>query len=177
MIKKEIIVITGTPGIDKQGVAEELAKLINYLVIDISKLKGITVGYDKKRCCDIIDMKKVETHVKNKKRIIVPSHLGHYLPKKIIGLCVVLRLHPNKLKRILIERKYSKKKISANLEVEMLDLILIEAIQNKHKIHEIDTTRKSNRKIADEILKVLNRKKKQSYGSISFSKYIFSKNL
>jgi broad-specificity NMP kinase len=177
MIKKEVIVITGTPGIDKKGVAKKLAKLINYSVIDISKLKGITVGYDKKRGCDIIDMKKVVKQIKSKKRIIVSSHLGHYLPKKIVGLCVVLRLHPKKLKKILMKRKYSKKKISANLEVEMLDLILIEAVQNKHKIHEIDTTKKSNKKTAEEILKVLNRKKKQNYGAVNLSNHIFSKNL
>lgn len=177
MIKKEIIVITGTPGIDKKGVAKKLAKLINYSVVDVSKLKGVKIGYDKKLKCSILDIKKVEMKLKNKKRVIIPSQLGHYLSRKIVALCVVLRLNPKKLKKILMKRNYSKKKIRENLESEMLDLILIEAIQNKHKVHEIDTTNKSNKIVAREILKVLRGKKKAKYGNIDFSKYIFSKNL
>jgi len=177
MVKKRSIVITGTPGIDTITIAKELAKLMGYSVIDISKLKGVKVGYDKNKRCSIIDMKKVEAQIKSKKQVIIPSHLGHYLSKKVVTLCVVLRLNPKKLKKRLIKRRYSKKKIVANLEVEMLDLILIEAVQNKHKVHEIDTTNKNSKTIANEILNVLKGKKKAKYGCVNFSKYVFSKNL
>ena len=73
--------------------------------------------------------------------MVIDSHLSHYLDKKYVDLCVVVKCDIKVLKKRLEKKKYSKAKIRENLDSEILDVCLVEALENGHKIKVIDTTK------------------------------------
>ncbi len=171
-----IICITGTPGVGKSTIAKRLAKRINAEILDleeIAKKEKIVKGYDRKTNSYVIDetklTKAVKKHISKEKSYVVPNHLAQFISPKITDFCFVLRYNPIKLARRLQRRKYPKRKIEENAETEILDSCLIEAIQNKHRrIHEIDTTNRKAIDVADEIIRVMKGRKKNSYGKIKW---------
>jgi len=153
------IIVTGSVAAGKTTLAKKLAKKLNYKYIDINEVmtkNKLFSGYDKKRNCEIIDIKKLnfflikkifnnKKFLKNsKKGIIIDSHLSHYLPKKHIDLCIVTKCDLKELSKRLKKRKYSKNKIKENLECEIFDVCLNEAKGNKHRLLVIDTTKAIN---------------------------------
>jgi adenylate kinase len=63
------------------------------------------------------------------------------LPSKYVDLCYVTKCDLKTLKKRLEKRRYSKEKIRENLDAEILDVCLIEALENKHKVKVINTTK------------------------------------
>jgi len=145
------IIITGSVGTGKTTLAKKLSKKLNYKYIDVSKLikeNNLSSGYDKKRKCEIIDTKKLNKFLvnlikKSKKRLIIDSHLSHYLPKKYVNLCIVTKADLKELSKRLKKRKYSKNKIKENIECEIFDICLNEA-KELHKVIVINTTKPIN---------------------------------
>lgn len=156
-----MIVITGTPGVGKKNIARLLAKKISAKILSLEK----------------VDEKKIKDIIKEENYIIA-SHLSHFLSPKIVDLCVVLRLNPIVLEKRLEKRKYSKKKISENIMAEILDVCLIEALEMGHKVHEINLTKMNPKDVVNEIIDVLNGKKKRKFGRVkwlnrkNFEKYL-----
>lgn len=155
-----IIAITGTPGSGKTTLSKELAKELKYKYFDLTqfiKKNKLYESYDKELDTLIVNIrtlsKTVKEHIKDKKNIIIDSHLSHLLPKKIIDLCIVVTcINRKKLKQRLIERKYSEQKINDNLEAEIFEVCLTEAQEKKHIIITIDGSKKFNiKKIVKEI--------------------------
>ena len=147
-----IIIVTGTPCTGKTTIAKKIATLLKFKYIDINrliKINKIHDKYDKKSDSLIVDIKKLnkilETLIKkSKQNLIIDSHLSHYLPNKIINLCIVTKCDIKILKKRLKKRKYNEEKIRENLDSEILDICLNEAIENNHKIMIIDTSRRLN---------------------------------
>jgi adenylate kinase len=147
----KVIVVTGTPGTGKTKLAKKIAKKNKYLYVDVKKLiKNFKLNecFDKKRKSWIIDIKKlnnllisvIKTAKFDKlKGLVFDSHLAHYLPKKYVNLCIVTRTEPKRLYQRLKQRHYSKSKIQENMEAEIMQIILEEARQRKHKIRVIWT--------------------------------------
>ena len=48
---------------------------------------------------------------------LIDGHLAHHVP---VDALVVVRCHPNELRKRLIQRGYSAEKVQANVEVEMM---------------------------------------------------------
>ncbi len=144
------IIITGTPGSGKTTIAKKLAKELKAEYVDVNKLVKefkLIDGYDKKRKCKIVDVKKlVKVLVKlvrnSKKRLVIDSHLSHFLDKRYVEVCIVTKCNLKTLKKRLIKRKYSFKKVRENLDAEIFDVCLNEAIEIGHKIKVIDTSKK-----------------------------------
>ena len=142
----KVIVITGTPGTGKTLVSKKIAKNNKYLYIDGKKLIKIfklNEKFDKKRKSWIVDVKRLnEALIKTiticklngEKGVVFDSHLAHYLPKKYVNLCIVARTKPKKLYSRLKTRGYSQLKIEENMEAEIMQVILEEARERKHKI-------------------------------------------
>ena len=154
-----IIIITGTPGTGKTEIAKKLAKKINYSYIDVNdiiKENKLNNKYLKKYDTYEIDDKKLNKIlikiIKNSKNLIIDSHLSHYLDKKYVDLCIVVKCDIKILKKRLEKRKYSKIKIRENLDSEIFDVCLTEAKENKHKIIIIDTTNKKVDQCVKEII-------------------------
>lgn len=145
----KVIVITGTPGVGKSTLARKLASQLGYARLDLHKYYSLlSVGYNKKKQCYDIDIKKfqklVEAKLKEpaaKKGLIIDSHIAHLLPKQLVDLCIVLTCSNLKeLERRLKKRKYSARKIRENLDAEIFQVCLMEAKEKGHKIKVIDNS-------------------------------------
>ena len=141
----KVIVISGTQGTGKSTLAKKLSKELGLERLDLSNYyKEISSGYNKEKQGYDIEIKKFVALVKdkNKKGLIIDSHISHLLPKRMVDLCVVL-VCPDlkKLERRLKKRKYSKKKIRENLDAEIFQVCLIEAKEKGHKVIVFDSSK------------------------------------
>jgi len=143
------IIVTGSVGTGKTTIAKNLSKLKNYKYIDVNKLveeKKLYDSYDEERKAKIVDVKKLNRCLiklieNSRKTLIIDSHLSHFLPSKYVKECIVTKCDIKVLKKRLEKRKYSKQKIRENLDTEILDVCLTEALEYKHKVKIIDTTK------------------------------------
>ena|SRR3989344_6213106 len=143
-----IIIFTGSVGTGKTTLSKLLAKKINYEYVDLNKLikdNKLYDKYNKKFETYEVDIKKLNKFlikfIKNKNNLILDSHLSHYLPSKYVNYCIVCKCDIKKLKRRLQKRKYTKLKINENLEAEIFDTCLVDALENKHNVIVVDTSK------------------------------------
>lgn len=148
-----IVIITGTPGTGKTFFAKKLCRKYFFNYVDVKKVikeKKLSSGFDKKRKAQIIDTKKLNSELikiitkanKNKKNLVIDSHLSHFLPKKYVDVCFVTKCSLKELKKRLEKRRYSKEKIRENLDSEIFDTCFIEAEEQGHDMRVIDTTKR-----------------------------------
>lgn len=144
----KVILVSGTTGTGKTTIAKRLAKKKNYQYIDLNKLlikKRLYSGYDKKLKTYIIEPSKAVKLMVNlikaskEKGLVIDSHLAHFLPMKYADLCIITKTSLKKLKKRLEKRKYPKEKIKENMEAEILDVCLVEALEKGHKVKIIKT--------------------------------------
>ena len=150
-MSKVLIIISGSPGTGKSTLARSLAKKQGFERLNLHNYyRQISKGYDQKKQSHIIDYKKFEKLVREKKKqaakgLIIDSHISHLLPKKKVDLCIVLTCSDLKtLEARLKKRKYSLKKIRENLDAEIFQVCLAEAEERKHKVLVFDTSKKIN---------------------------------
>ncbi len=174
-----IIILTGTPGVGKSTISKILAEKLNAKIIDLKEVAGkhkIILEYDEKTMSMVIDESKISKAIKaeieKNQDYIIPSHLSHFISPRIVDFCFVLRCDPIVLERRLEKRGYSKQKVAENVMCEFLDACLIESIEMGHKkhLHEIDTSNKKPKEVVDEILDIVSKKKKMSFGEIKWIK-------
>lgn len=143
------IIISGTPASGKTTLGKKLAKNLGFKFFDLEPiLEKISEGYDRRKQCRIIDLKKLGREVikiiKNeKKNLIFSSHLIHHLPKKDVDLCIITRCSDLKqLKKRLEKRGYSPQKVEENLQCEIFGVCLEEAARKGYLIISVDTCKK-----------------------------------
>ncbi len=153
-MEKKVIVITGTPGVGKSTLARVLAAKLGWERLDLhAHYKKISVGYDARKHCYVVDVRKLEKLVREKlktsgKGLILDSHIAHLLPRRLVRLCIVLVCSDLKLiLRWLKRRGYSKAKIRENLDAEIFQHCLLEAKEKGHKVMVFDTARQSVQQI------------------------------
>ncbi|MEM1513662.1 MAG: adenylate kinase family protein [Candidatus Thermoplasmatota archaeon] len=166
------IALTGTPGVGKSEVAKLLEKM-GYKILRIEEIyEKFVVGYDEARKSKIVDEKKMDKFIKKIKEegiLIIEGHLSHLLS---VDAVIILRCHPEELKKRLIKKGWDENKIKENIEAEALDVILQKSLQ-KHKIvWEIDSTNKSMLDVAKEIDRIIKEKPKACYGKIDYSEWL-----
>ena len=178
-----IIAITGTPGVGKSSVADVLRE-DGYEVVNLFKIakdNGFIDGTDEERHSWIVDVDRLNNYVKkNYTRdgiVFVEGHLSHCL--KCANRVIILRCHPDELRKRLSLKGWSDEKIKENLEAEILDVILVEAadIHPFKNIFEIDTTSKSLEEVMLSFNEIINNNfkhmKKYNIGNIDWSEEIF----
>jgi len=161
-----LIAITGTPGTGKTALARELSLLLHMPVLDVNKLikeRRLYDGYDWKRACYVVKPSKLVKELLKvrktaKKGLIVDSHLSHFLPSQAVGLCVVAKCGLKTLKKRLVKRGYSPAKVRENLDSEIFDICLNEAVDAGHNIAVVDTTSASAKNLAKSIAKQLKKR-------------------
>jgi adenylate kinase len=177
---REVILVTGTPGVGKTTVAHRLAAKMTASCIGITELvksENLAVGRDDDRATLIADTKKVSKQLQeivdsSEEKVIIVE--GHYAvdvaPEKGVKKVFVLRLDPNELKDILEKRGYAEKKLWENLAAEILDVCLYDAISvcGADKVCEIDVTGKTVEAVVEEALLVLEKKQECRVGVVDW---------
>ncbi len=144
-----MIALTGTPGTGKTTVAELLKKR-GHEVISVLEMA-------RKHGC-ILDEEgdEVEIDVERLANFrfdgIVEGHLSHYLHPDIT---IVLRCNPLILKERLADRGWDEEKLMENVEAELLDVILVEAIEMNYNVFEVDTTSMTPEEVADVVENII----------------------
>ncbi len=149
-----LIALTGTPGVGKSSVAEIL-KRRGYRVLSVNDLaERFNCVIGEEEGCKIVDTDKLAREVRKvvKDLTIVEGHLSHLLRP---DLAIVLRCNPIELKRRLERRGWNTEKVLENVEAEVIDVILVEAIENVKDVYEIDTTNLSPEDVANAIEEIL----------------------
>lgn len=166
-----IIAVSGTPGVGKTSVAKLLAKKLGYDYVDLREfaLKH-SVGEMKGEELEL-DIDELAYHVEKDlrdKNVVLDGHLSHLMP---VDQVIILRAHPKLIGERLKERGYSKGKIAENVEAELVDVCLLEAIDENENIIEVDTTDKPPEEIVSEILDLLNKGIKRRIGIVDWTKF------
>jgi adenylate kinase len=162
------IIITGTPGTGKTMVADALGKALKKRVVHINefaKKKKLVIGKSRGSC--VVDLKRLRKKLLTADGVLESHLLCEFpLPDSIV---FVLRCDPKVLAHRLQKRKYLRKKIKENLEVEALDYCTINAENNYKRVYDIDTTHKTIRQTVEKIIRIL--KKKAKPDKVDFSGY------
>ena len=132
------IALTGTPGTGKTS----LSNKIDYNLVSINDYySDISNGKDNEGNW-LIDLDKLNNIfiVKDHSNTIFEGHVSHFLTN--LDIIIVLRCHPDELKKRLALRDYDIEKIKENMEAEALNIITEEAIEiyGEKKVLELDTT-------------------------------------
>ncbi len=174
-----LVALSGTPGTGKTAVSNLLQKK-GYLVISLNELaikNDFISGIDKKRNSKILDIKRLNEYIhKNYASgdlVFIEGHAAHFLnsAEKVI----ILRCHPEKLKKRLEKKGWNAEKIKENIEAEALDVILCEAVEYfpEDSIFEIDTSNKTILSIVGSIAEIIKSNfepiKKYNIGKIDWS--------
>ncbi len=109
------VALTGTPGTGKSAVATVLEKH-GYTIVRLHKLARENIcidGVDKKRHSQLIDIDKLNNCIKKNfaldSLVFFEGHVGHLLTT--MEKVVILRCHPNELKKRLKKKKDLKSRI------------------------------------------------------------------
>ncbi|MFH0967545.1 MAG: adenylate kinase family protein [Methanobacteriota archaeon] len=161
-----LIALTGTPGTGKSTIANELAER-GYQIIKVNDtIDPYVLEKNDKLDTRIVDTDRWSAEFPFKEGI-VEGHLSHLLPVERV---IVLRCRPDVLKSRLIDRGYHQDKVAENVEAEMLDVILIEALEEHtpELIYEIDATDMSVPEVADMLCGILAGNIPPGHGSVDW---------
>ncbi len=128
--------ITGTPCTGKTTIAKKIGKTFDYEIIsltDFVKENKFWVEYDKERDTYIIDEEKVLDRLikilkEKKDNYIVEGHFLDLIPSEFFDIIFVFRTPIKMLRERLEKRNYPKKKIEENIEAEIMEICLTDAL-------------------------------------------------
>ena len=134
------IALTGTPGTGKTTVSRALRERYGLTIIDVNEIvraHHYVDAFDDRRNCLIVNLTALRAH-RFQRNSILEGHLSHHLD---VDRVIVLRTDPTTLERRLLCRGFSHEKAKENVEAEILDVILIEAIAlHDDRVYELDST-------------------------------------
>ncbi|MFP3910097.1 MAG: adenylate kinase family protein [Archaeoglobaceae archaeon] len=147
-----IVALTGTPGVGKSRVADILSDK-GYSVKSVSELaERYNTIIGEEMGARIIDTDTLSSKIDRSGFYILEGHLSHHLDPDMV---VVLRCNPKILKKRLGSKGWSEEKVLENLEAEITDTILMEALSHKN-VYEIDASHKNAEEVAEIIIKIIN---------------------
>jgi len=177
-----IIALTGTPGTGKTSVSNILQEN-DFEVVDLNKIaisNNFLIGEDEERDSKIVDVDTSNEYIneihKEKDIVFIDGHLSHLL--KSVDKVIILRCHPDELRKRLSQKRWKKSKVKENIEAEILDIILCEAVEihPEKNVFEIDTTNLDINNVSELIVEIINNNfehmKKHNIGNIDWSEEI-----
>ncbi|MFN4132961.1 MAG: adenylate kinase family protein [Candidatus Hadarchaeales archaeon] len=177
-----IVAVTGTPGTGKETFAKALAKKLDADVISLNRLveekKAFRVDREGTRVVNLAKMKKaLVEEIGGREKLIVEGHLSHLLPTKLLTHVVVLRTHPEILRKRLMKKGHRGQKLQDNIEAEALDIILWEAVKihGRKKVYEIDTSMRSPEEAVKLFLEAISGKRSLTPGGVSWLEDYFAR--
>lgn len=133
------ICITGTPGTGKSTLASEVAKetgLRHVNVGDLIKEQDLHDGWDEEFACFLMNEDKICDALEDQLsegNNLVDFHTCDFFPERWFDLVIVLRTDNTILYPRLEQRQYSEKKLSENIEAEIMQVVLEEARESYSK--------------------------------------------
>jgi len=178
-MKKRVILITGTPCVGKTTAAKALSSKLNAQYInltDFSKTNNLILSEDKERNTLIIDEEKMSQKLSevieasDNSDIVIDGHYASAVtPTEYVAQVFVLRRNPKELKVFMEKCGYADTKLWENLEAEILDVCLGEAVESHaSKVCEMDVTGKPVETIVNDIIDVLEKKKTCFVGTVDW---------
>ncbi|WP_297074349.1 adenylate kinase family protein [Thermococcus sp.] len=164
-----IIAVTGTPGVGKTTVSKLLAQRLGYEYVnlrDYAMEKGIGEMKGDELEVEVDELVYNFERDFAGKNVVVDGHLSHFLKADLV---VVLRAHPKLVGERLKARGYSKEKIGENVEAELVDVILVEALEENGNVIEVNTTGKTPEEVVDEIIELIQKGVKRRVGVVDWS--------
>ncbi len=170
------MLIAGTPGVGKTTVAREVAKRLGVAYVNVAELavnEGLVAGYDSERGAYVIDEEAVRAKLRElalRGRAVVDTHVVSAVPPELVEVAVVLRLDPRELERRLKARGYPPSKVLENVQAEILDACLIEAVEafGEERTFEVDASGKSVDEVVEEVLKIVRERRGGKPGSVNW---------
>ena len=156
-----------------------LSEKLNCRLIKINDLaieNDYVLGIDEDKGYKIIDIDalndKVSQIIRDSDELIIfEGHLAHLCSGA--DKVIVLRVHPEILRKRLEERDYSESKIQENLEAEAMGVCTAEAFDEYgDRISEIDVGELSVDEIVDLIDDVISDKKEFPVGEVDFMEWL-----
>ena len=166
------VAVTGTPGTGKTTATELLGTDLEVIHLgELVRTEGLTSGTDEDRDSLVVDVDAVAARLAGRDKLLVESHVAHHLT---VDRVVVLRCHPDELKRRLLDRGEPERKADENAEAEALDVILSEAVDRHglESVYEIETTDSDPGATADAIEAVIEGDQSPSAGTVDFTGYL-----
>ncbi|ASJ02503.1 kinase [Thermococcus profundus] len=165
-----IIAVTGTPGVGKTTVSKLLAERLGYEYVnlrDYAVERGIGEMKGDELEVEVDELAyNFERDFKGK-NVVADGHLSHFLNADLV---IVLRANPKLIAERLKERGYSREKLGENVEAELVDVILVEALEENENVIEVDTTGKTPEEVVEEILDLIRKGVKKRVGIVDWSK-------
>ncbi|ASJ17211.1 kinase [Thermococcus chitonophagus] len=165
-----IIAVTGTPGVGKTTVAKRLAEILGYEYVDLKEF-ALKKGIGEKKGDELeVEVDELAYHVERDLKgqdVVLDGHLSHLMP---VDLVIVLRAHPKLIWERLKARGYPEEKVRENVEAELIDLILVEAVDEHENVIEVDTTGKDPQEVVNEILNLIKSGTKRRVGIVDWSR-------
>ncbi len=171
--------VTGTPGVGKTTVSRLLASKLDAVHISLSELverEKLISGVDKTRETLIADTRRVSNYMReiiesSKCDVIIDGHYAvDVVAPEDVYLVFVLRRDPIELKNVMETRGFNERKLWENLAAEILDVCLWDAVSTcgSDKICEIDVSKKRIKKVVEDMISMLERRKKCRLGIVDW---------
>lgn len=131
--KQPNILVTGTPGTGKTTTCQQVTEAIGFTHINVGewvKQHELHSGWDDEHDCYIIDEDKVCDALEDLLAAggaVVDYHGCDFFPERWFDLVVVLQTDNTLLYERLEKRGYQPKKITENVECEIMQVIMDEA--------------------------------------------------
>jgi adenylate kinase len=174
-----VIVITGTPGVGKTATAKALTSRLNASYIGINELvrdENLVAHLDEDRGTLVADMTRLAERVNElldraDRDQVIDGHYAHDVVHVDRATHVfVLRRHPGELRTILAKRGYREDKILENLNSEILDVCLTEALERHGvgRVGEIDTSSVTVEETVESMLSVIDGGRELTVGKVDW---------
>lgn len=165
--------LTGTPGAGKRTVARVLAQqgIPTVSLPDLAISSGARREYDSRRKTWNVDLNGLVAYLPRVRPLVLVGHFAHLIP---VDMAIVLRCHPEVLRKRLASRGWDARKVHENVEAEAIGVITAEAM-GRVETFELDTTKASPEETANGVLGIL-KGEGEDYraGKIDWSEVILS---
>jgi adenylate kinase len=171
------LLVLGTPGVGKSDLSRSLGKRLGLDVIELGRVvreNKLYNRFDPSTRSYEIDERRVRKYLVNsigKNDVVIATHsVGRAFPPRRVRLAIVLRLDPVVLYRRLRARGWTRRKAWENVESELVDVCLEEAVRllGREKVVEVDTTNLSQSNVLSRALDAVNVKNKFSWSGVDW---------
>jgi len=147
--RRNMIIITGTPGTGKTTISKALAKEIHADYLSLTRFvtaKGLYSAIDRERKTRIVDIERTRKSLRKLipkgRMIIVDTHVADSIPRERTRKVIVLRCHPKVLDSRLRKKGWSGNKVRENVLAEILDACYMIAVSyyGAKKVYQLDTS-------------------------------------